>query len=724
MGYERCINCMRKIRSGTTVCPLCGVSQHPDENYPYALRPNTILHGRYLLGNVLGQGGFGITYVGFDLELEIKVAVKEYFPRVAAGRSTSDSARVVWDRTQLGAREADQAVRSFLKEARSLAKMDEMPGIVRVRETFAENQTAYLVMDFVEGETLKKQIQENGPMQPEACIRFLEPLFESLEAMHRRGLIHRDISPDNIMVRPDGTPCLLDLGSARDLMSATCTTHMVTKQSFSPPEQCISGGKIREWTDVYAMTATIYHMLTGKLLPNATDRLYLEKYERAGKVYGGIELDFTPLTGEELPPALIAVLRDGLALRPEDRIPTIAGLKKRLLKALEPEQSGAPVLPSRHRNRILALVCAAAAVLVCAVLFSSENLTGTQEETAVSVAASLTAEAAQENLLAGESGNSGHVLGSDYARTEIITVTFVDYIQENDTSWDVSEAGDGSVLAWVEPNGEGYDLYIGGDGGVSLSSGSQLFRGYTNMEEIHFNSCLDTGSVSDMSYMFYECQNLTVLDTSGFDTANVTDMSYMFYDCSSLTSLDMSSFDTSNVTDLRYMLKGCSSLETVQLGGLDTGKVTSMSSMFEGCSALSSLDVSGFDTGNVLHMSSMFEGCSSLMSLDVSGFDTSNVTSMSSMFEECSSLTSLDVSGFDTSNVTVMSSMFYGCSSLTSLDVSGFDTSNVTNMSFMFYGCSSLENIDVSGFVIGEDTDTLYIFKRAGVTAEEAGLPN
>ncbi len=217
-------------------------------------------------------------------------------------------------------------------------------------------------------------------------------------------------------------------------------------------------------------------------------------------------------------------------------------------------------------------------------------------------------------------------------------------------------------------------------------------------------------NVTDMSYMFYNCSNLTSLDVSGFDTSKVTDMYEMFSHCSKLTSLDVSKFNTSKVTDMLGMFSYCSKLTSLDVSKFNTSKVTTMSGMFYNCGNLTSLDVSGFDTSKVTSMSSMFDNCSNLTSLDVSGFDTSKVTDMSEMFSYCSKLTSLDVSKFNTSNVTTMSSMFYYCSKLTSLDVSKFDTSKVTKMRYMFSDCSGLTSLDVSGFDTSKVTDMSEMF--------------
>ena len=318
-------------------------------------------------------------------------------------------------------------------------------------------------------------------------------------------------------------------------------------------------------------------------------------------------------------------------------------------------------------------------------------------------------------------------------------------------SWDISEAGDGSVMAYVEDDGTGNDTYkvtIGGKGGIIANESMiSYFEEFSNVTSIDL-SAIDTSNVTNMSAMFSYCSNLTSLDVSNFDTSKVTDMSFMFsgerdvpmsieeitisnfdtskvtnmsgmFDCCrSLTSLDVSNFDTSQVTDMSWMFSSCSSLTSLDVSSFDTSQVTNMGGMFAGCSSLTSLDVSKLDTSQVTDMSSMFGSCSSLTSLDVSNFDTSNVTNMNYMFNSCSGLTSLDVSKFNTSQVTMMCGMFEKCSKLTSLDLRNFDTSQVTSMWLMFFNCSSLTNLDVSKFDTSQVTDMREMFSNCvGLTS-------
>ena len=292
-------------------------------------------------------------------------------------------------------------------------------------------------------------------------------------------------------------------------------------------------------------------------------------------------------------------------------------------------------------------------------------------------------------------------------------------------SWDLSEAGDGSVMAYAEDDGTGngtYKVTIGGkEGIIANESMVNYFSHFDAITSINL-SALDTSKTTDMSGMFSGSGSLTNLNLSNFDTSSVINMSEMFLRCTSLKSLNVSSFDTSNVVNMNSMFSACQNLTSLVIDNFDTSKVTDMSNMFRNCNNLTNLDVSNFNTSKVTDLSRMFASCHSLTSLDLSNFDTSQVTNMNGVFFECKSLTKLNISTWDTSNVTTMGyrnqmgeGMFAGCSSLTSLDLTSFDTSNVTNMSEMFNGCSKLTEITVSSkWVIGSSTNITDMFSNCG----------
>lgn len=278
MEIRRCMKCMKELKPEETVCPECGQAYGSAKAEPFALRPGTILDGKYLVGEMLGQGGFGITYIGFDLLLEQKVAIKEYFPMNTGMVSRDNRSTVIWSSAVMQETGVEKGFDSFLKEARKMARLGGISGVVGVKSVFIQNETAYIVMDFVEGETLLKKLQREGPMDFDTCVTLLTPIMRALAEVHTHGIIHRDISPDNIMVQKNGGLILLDLGAAKDLEiqdadRAVQSSQLVAKHGFSPIEQYGRNGKVGPWTDVYAMAATIYYCCTGILPPSAVDRI-------------------------------------------------------------------------------------------------------------------------------------------------------------------------------------------------------------------------------------------------------------------------------------------------------------------------------------------------------------------------------------------------------------------------------------------------------------------
>lgn len=286
------------------------------------------------------------------------------------------------------------------------------------------------------------------------------------------------------------------------------------------------------------------------------------------------------------------------------------------------------------------------------------------------------------------------VFGSKYQRQQITSITFLPNLRDvGQDAWDVSEAQDNSVMAWVDSN----ELYIAGSGGVTAPTDcGYLFYGYSNLREINFSNAFHTDSVTDMSGMFYKCASLTEVDLSALDTRYVSNMAYMFCGCENLTSVKLDGLNTSNVGSMASLFSGCVNLSDVDVSGFDTSQVVDMNAMFNATSSLKSLDVSNFNTSNVTNMGWMFNGCAADV-LEVGGFETANVTSMACMFS-FTSVTELNVSNFKTSNVTDMRSMFAAAGNLRRLDVGGFDTSKVTDIRWMFWNCSSLQKLDVSGF--------------------------
>lgn len=265
-----CTYCMSPVAPGES-CPVCGLTEGSYTPSPHHLPPGTVLMDRYLVGRVLGEGGFGITYIGCDLRLELKVAIKEYFPTDRVSRHAATSLAVS-QYTGAAARSYEKGKERFLYEARTMARMDKQPQIVSVRDFFEANNTAYIVMEYVEGTNFKDLVAQKGGRIPAGELLYLmEPLFSALSTMHSLGLIHRDISPDNLMLEK-GAVRLLDFGCARESATGTETMTIALKHGYAPIEQYQNKGQ-GPWTDVYALSATIYYCLTGKAPPQALDRL-------------------------------------------------------------------------------------------------------------------------------------------------------------------------------------------------------------------------------------------------------------------------------------------------------------------------------------------------------------------------------------------------------------------------------------------------------------------
>lgn len=343
MEINRCPHCMRELtglRGGA--CPFCGFNAQKSPQPAEAMPRNTILNGKYLVGDVLGRGGFGITYIGFDLSLESRVAIKEYYPSGAAMRREGES-ELYWSSTYKFRSSREDAKNYFLKEARKMARVENIPSVVRVRETFLANETAYIVMDYVEGETLKARLRREGPMTYTACYALLRPMMQDLCKIHRQGVIHRDISPDNIMIQGDGSVKLLDLGAAKDLNKHSDEVSVpVGKNGYSPMEQYLNNGRIGPWTDVYALCATIYYACYGKRVPQSLERLEQDT------------LRFDLPTREPIPPYVVGALRKGLAVRAADRTQSVDAL----LDQLEEEQTTI-LRPARQTGTAAAPVPAA-----------------------------------------------------------------------------------------------------------------------------------------------------------------------------------------------------------------------------------------------------------------------------------------------------------------------------------------------------------------------------
>ncbi len=356
---QHCYGCMKEYGKEYDVCPYCGYVVGTKPESKSHLLPGTVLAGRYTVGKAIGHGGFGITYIAWDDKLQKTVAVKEYFPNAFSTRSEGD--------TQISCLNADaerfftSGVKKMLDEARRLSSFSKNENIVDIYDFFEGNNTAYIVMEYLEGKNLKQYLEENGgKLAPEKAVELIMPVLNALEDMHKEHLIHRDISPDNIYLCNNGKVKLLDFGSAR-LASEESekSLSVMLKRGYAPKEQYSSRAKQGTWTDVYAVCATLYKMITGETPVESTDRddEELKTFSELG-INGCDELEKVILKGMEIKPA------DRMQSVQELRAQLSGAGKSETKKEPEKQENQQPQKVKKHVNKKIIVAAVAAVVLI------------------------------------------------------------------------------------------------------------------------------------------------------------------------------------------------------------------------------------------------------------------------------------------------------------------------------------------------------------------------
>lgn len=284
----RCSNCFMIYTDGD-VCPKCGQSNSKEVAEPHYMKPGTELQeGRYFVGNVVGAGGFGITYAVWDNLLNRKVAIKEYLPGEFSTRLQNATKVTVYggEKTE----QFERGLEKFYEESLRLAKFNEVPGIVQIYDCFRENGTAYIVMEFLEGETLSERLKRDGKMPVEDAVPIITSVLGALDVVHKEGIIHRDIAPNNIFLCSNSAVKLIDFGAARNAAGTKNESLTVLyKEGYTAEEQYHSKGQQGPWTDVYALAATLYKMITGVVPDGAMERRRNDKLKSPRKL--GIKID-------------------------------------------------------------------------------------------------------------------------------------------------------------------------------------------------------------------------------------------------------------------------------------------------------------------------------------------------------------------------------------------------------------------------------------------------
>lgn len=404
----RCMGCMRMIDENSIRCPHCGFENGYMKNDERYLKIESVISGRYIIGKALGSGGFGITYIAWDTMIKKVVAIKEYFPSSIVTRASDGVTVKVIDPEM---REQFNIGRSkAIEESRCLASLDNIESVTDVYDCIEENNTAYIIMEYLEGKTLKDLLKANGPLPFDRAMRIISPVIDSLAKVHSTGLIHRDISPDNIFLCKNGAVKILDFGSARYAMKQDDKTlTIVLKHGFAPVEQYSSHSSQGPWTDVYAVAATFYMMITGKKPIDSIERIEHDSLMSPAQL------------GAMLPQRANEAIMSALAVDARNRTRSMENFKRGLLgMETKPEFKGqfdkqyqkakakddvVPYKPddnpmpdngddTKKRNILIGIIVALViAILVIAVIITSNSKkNGEDETTAETLTVATTAE--------------------------------------------------------------------------------------------------------------------------------------------------------------------------------------------------------------------------------------------------------------------------------------------------------------------------------------------
>lgn len=332
-----CSQCMRPLEEEGK-CPFCGY----DPSLPYQgpqLEEGTFLReGRYQLGAVIGRGGFGITYAAWDSVLELPVAVKEYFPDAFCSRDVLEGDEVIPLKDHAG--HYQMGLQTFTREAHVLATLQNIAVVVKFFDCFEENGTAYIIMEYVRGQTLKDYCQTHA-LPVKKLLKLLRPTIDGLVLVHHSGVLHRDISPNNLMVQEDGSVKLIDFGAATSLEAAE--NGFALNRSFAAPEQYRSDGKVGPWTDVYGIAATLYSILSREELLPALERLKTDTIKETWR------------PNEKVSKRIRRILFRSLTLNPDRRPQTMEEFRAELYRLPYPLQTRKQKV--LYTVKVLAVVC-------------------------------------------------------------------------------------------------------------------------------------------------------------------------------------------------------------------------------------------------------------------------------------------------------------------------------------------------------------------------------
>lgn len=283
MDMKLCMGCMNKIEDHLSTCPYCGFNEITLRQESYYLDPGTIIGGKYIVGRVLNYGGHTVSYLGMDAENNRKVIVKEYLPSDFSTRSEGEKDVTIYSGD--GQEQFEQGLTNFLNEANRIQQLGNVEGIASVYDCVAENETGYVISEYVEGQTLKEILDSGKKYSAEEAADFIRKILQGLSGVHRMDIVHCDISPETIMVTKTGDIKLMDFGATRYVTTANSKSlSIILKRGYAPEEQYRSKGVRGPWTDVYAVGAVMYRMITGVVPQESVERALADDLKEPSKM--------------------------------------------------------------------------------------------------------------------------------------------------------------------------------------------------------------------------------------------------------------------------------------------------------------------------------------------------------------------------------------------------------------------------------------------------------
>lgn len=304
-----CMGCMNQMEDHMSVCPYCGFNEAELRQESYYLTPGTVVGGKYIVGKAMGYGGYTVTYLGIDAEKNRKVTIKEYLPSDFSTRSEGDTEVTIYSGD--AQEQFEQGLTTFLNEANRIQQLHNPRGIMQVYDCVAENDTGYVISEYLDGKTLKQMMAEGKRFSPQEAKNFICEILEGLRQVHPLDIIHCDIAPETIFVSNTGEIKLLDFGATRYVTTANSKSlAIILKQGYAPEEQYRSQGVRGPWTDVYALAAVMYYMITGVVPLESVDRALVDELKEPSKL------------GIQIPANMENALMNALNVYQKDRTPS------------------------------------------------------------------------------------------------------------------------------------------------------------------------------------------------------------------------------------------------------------------------------------------------------------------------------------------------------------------------------------------------------------------